>query len=130
MKELSRSERLQIIEAIETISGNIRWKDRSVERHLQKRIVRGHLPESATLEDYEQIIQSVLQEKTAQLFRYWYNGRPYITLVAAVQLRQWLVMFSYDGVMETAFIIERPKQYLNKPGFEEIGSLSEVQDEL
>lgn len=130
MKELSTSERIQIIEAIEAIGGNIRWKCSSAEGHLQKRIARNHLPESATLEDYEQAIRSVVQDKSAQLFRYWYNGKPYITLVAAVQSRQWLVMFSYDGVMETAFIIERPKQYLNKPGFEEIGFLSEVQDEL
>jgi hypothetical protein len=130
MKELSTSERSQILRAIDAMRENIRWVADSADRHLQKRIARGHLPTAATMEDYEHVIHSVLQNESAQVFRYWYNRKPYLTLVAAVQSRQWLVMFSYDGVMETAFIVERPKQYLSKPGFEEIGSLSEVQNEL
>ena len=130
MKELSTSERSQIVEAIKAIGVGIRWKADSAERHLQKRIARGHLPTAATMEDYEHVIHSVLQDESAQVFRYWYNRKPYLTLVSAVQSKQWLVMFSYDGIMETAFIIDRPEQYLNKPGFEEIGALSEVQHEL
>ena len=34
MKELSTSERKQIIEAIEAMGRNIRWKGSSAERHL------------------------------------------------------------------------------------------------
>ncbi|MBK8903385.1 MAG: hypothetical protein IPM53_19540 [Anaerolineaceae bacterium] len=130
MKELSPSERSQILKAIDGMLKNVRWVAGSAERHLQKRIARGHLPAAATIEDYEHVIRSVLQDESAQVFRYWYNRKPYLTLVTAVQSRQWLVMFSYDSLMETAFIIERPEQYLNKPGFEEIGSLREVQHEL
>lgn len=130
MKELSISERSQIVEAIKAMGEGIRWKADSAERHLQKRIARGHLPTTATMEDYERVIHSVLQDESAQVFRYWYNRKPYLALVTAVQSKQWLVMFSYDGLMETAFIIDRPEQYLNKPGFEEIGTLREVQDEL
>lgn len=130
MKQLSISERSQILKAIDGIRENVRWVAGSAERHLQKRIARGHLPTTSTMEDYERVIHSVLQDESAQIFRYWYNRKPYLTLVTAVQSRQWLVMFSYDGLMETAFIIDRPEQYLNKPGFEEIGSLREVQHEL
>ena len=39
-------------------------------------------------------------------------------------------MFSYDGVLESAFVIERPEHYLSKPGFELIGLLGEVDNEL
>jgi hypothetical protein len=39
-------------------------------------------------------------------------------------------MFSYDGMMESAFVVERPERYLSKPGFEQIGLLSEVENGL
>jgi hypothetical protein len=39
-------------------------------------------------------------------------------------------MFSLDGILESAFVIERPERYLSKPGFELIGQLGEVDDEL
>lgn len=76
------------------------------------------------------MILTVLQDESARVLRYWYNRLPYVTMVATVQSRPWLVMFSYDGVMESAFVVERPERYLSKPGFEPIGSLGEVRNEL
>jgi len=35
-------------------------------------------------------------------------------------------MFDVDGVMESAFIVDRPSRYLNKQSFELIGSVREV----
>lgn len=89
-----------------------------------------YLPSTATLEDYERIILTVLQDKTGRVYRYWYNDILYVTVVATVDTRQWLVMFAYNGVMESAFVVERPERYLSKPGFEWIGSLNEVDNEL
>jgi len=130
MKKASTSGYSQILKAIEAVRKDIHWKANSAERHLQKRKLRDHLPETATLEDYERIILTVLQNESAQVFRYWYNHIPYVTIVATVQSKSWLVMFSYDGVMESAFVVERPKYYLSKPGFEQIGLLGEVENEL
>jgi hypothetical protein len=130
MTNLPSSDLAAILKGIEAIRGDIRWHANSAERHLQKRKLRGHLPETAVLADYERIILTVLQDQSAQLFRYWYNRSSYIVAVAAIQSQQWLVMFSYDGVMESAFVVERPAYYLNKPGFEKIGLLSEVDNEL
>ena len=120
----------RMLQALKAARENIRWKANSAERHLQKRKLRGHLPETATMADYERVITAVLQDKSAQLFRYWYNHLPYVTLTAMVQSQIWLVMFSYDGIMESAFVIERPQHYLSKPGFERIGLLGEVDNEL
>jgi hypothetical protein len=72
----------------------------------------------------------VVQDKSAQVYRYWYNRVAYVTVVAMVEGQRWLVMFTYDGVLETAFVLERPERYLNKPAFEQIGRLSEVSNEL
>ena len=120
----------QMLKAIKAVRSQVCWKHNSAVRHLYKRKQRGHLPPTATLEDYERIILTVLQDKTGRVYRYWYNGIPYVTVVATVDTRQWLVMFAYDGVLESAFVIERPERYLSKPGFEWIGSLNEVDNEL
>ena len=54
---------------------------------------------------------------------------PYVTVVATVHTQQWLVMFTYNGVLESAFVVENPERYLSKPGFEWIESLGEVDNE-
>jgi len=120
----------QILEAIQAVQTQVRWKSNSAVQHLRKRKLRGHLPSTATLEDYERIILTVLQDGSAQVYRYWYNHLPYVTVVATVHTQQWLVMFAYDGVLESAFVVERPERYLSKPGFERIGLLSEVDNEV
>ena len=120
----------QMLKAIKAVRSQVCWKHNSAERHLCKRKQRRHLPPTATLDDYERIILTVLQDKTGRVYRYWYNGISYVTVVATVDTRQWLVMFAYDGVMESAFVVERPERYLSKPGFEWIGSLNEVDNEL
>ena len=119
----------KILEAIKAVRAQVRWKPNSAVRHLRKRKRRGHLPSTATLEDYERIISIVVQDKSAQVYRYWYNRVPYVTVVATVHTQQWLVMFAYDGVLESAFVVEHPERYLSKPGFEWIGSLGEVDNE-
>ncbi len=123
------SQHPQILEAIKAVRTQVRWKPGSAMRHLRKRKLRGHLPSTAILGDYERVILDVLQDKSAQVYLYWYKRASYVTVVATVQARQWLVMFAYDGVLESAFVLDRPEQYLSKPGFEWIGPLSEVDDE-
>jgi hypothetical protein len=120
----------EILEVINAVRAQVRWKPNSAEYHLKKRKMRGHLPQTASLEDYEGIILKILQDKSAVVYRYWYNSVPYVTLTAEIQSKQWLVMFSYDGIMESCFVVERPERYLSNPGFEGIGKLVEVDNEL
>ncbi len=102
------------------------WKPGSAERHLQQRIRRRHLPATATLDDYETIIQTITHHEMAQVYLFWHNHVPYITLVADVDGRSWLVMFALSGLLESAYIVERPDRYLNKPEFEYVDRLSKV----
>lgn len=120
----------QIIEAIKLVRLKMRWKPGSAERHLRKRKRRGHLSQTATIKDYERIILTVVQDESAQVYRYWYNRVAFVAVVATVKNQEWIVMFAYDGTLESAFVLERPEKYLNKPGFEKIGLLSEVDNEL
>lgn len=116
----------QIASAIQTVKTQLQWKPGSAARHLLKRKLRGHLPAEATIADYEYIIQVVLDDPDATVYIYRHNKVRYVAIVASLQARYWLVMFTLDGLMENAFVVERPEYYLNKPAFERVSSLNEV----
>lgn len=115
-----------IVSTINQLRAEIRWKPQSALRHLQKRRMRGHLPPTATLADYEAIIHAVLQDQNAEVYLYWYNQAAYVTVVAAIGKQRWLVMATDAGVLESAFVVERPEHYLKQPGFEYMGTMDEV----
>ena len=84
------------------------------------------MPSGATLDDYERMAWTVLQDPQAQVYLYRYRDTLYVAVVAVLEQRHWLVMFAMDGVMESAYVVERPEHYLGHPAFACIGSLSEV----
>jgi hypothetical protein len=89
------------------------------------------LDEEATLDDYENIIRHVLHDGSAQVYVFWYEQVPYVTIVIMIDRSTWLVMFNLDGIMETAFVVKRPDKYLSAPDYEYIGRIDEVvQDEV
>lgn len=120
--------RVQIISAVRSVQSQIRWRPGSAVRHLLKRKLRGHLPSEATLDDYERIILTVLENADAQAYIYRHKDTPYVAIMTVVQGHHWLVMFTLDGVMESAYIVEHPDHYLSKPSFELLGPLSEVME--
>ena len=70
----------QILEAVKRVRTKVRWKPNSAENYLRKRKMRGHLPQEATIKDYEGIILKLLQDKSAVVYLYWYKGVPYVTV--------------------------------------------------
>ena len=122
----SQDFRIQIASAIESVRSEVRWRPGSAARHLLKRKLRGHLPDDATLEDYERVILTILEDVHAQVYTYWHGEVAYVTVGTVFQERHWLVMFSLDGWMESAYVVENPDRYLSKSVFELIGSLNEV----
>lgn len=119
----------QVKQAIKAIQAQVRWRPGSETGHLLKRKVRNHLPLSATLADYECIILDVVNDRDARVFIYWHETVPYPTVVATIDNRTWLVMCDLDGVLESAYIVERPGHYLNRPVFELLGTLGEILDD-
>ncbi len=118
--------RPQIVTAIQSTKLQVRWRPGSAARHLLKRKLRGHLPNEATLGDYEQIIRTVLEAAQAKVYVYRHHDVPYVVVTTIVQSRHWLVMLALDGVMESAYVVENPGSYLSKPVFEMVGWLNEV----
>ena len=107
---------VDIIKAIRIVQAQLFWKPDSVERHLRRRINRQHLPKTATLDDYENLIRTVIHQPTAQIYIYWHSTLaelvPYVSVVGLVHGEAWLVMFGLDGILESAYIVERPHYYL------------------
>jgi hypothetical protein len=72
------------------------------------------------------MIDTVLTTDTAHVYLYWYGHDAYPTVVTVLDGDHWLVIFSWDGVLESAFVVENPASYLSSPTFEFIGLLREV----
>ena len=62
--------RQEIIRVIRLAQTERRWRPGSAARHLLKRKVRGHLSIDATLDNYDRVIQGVLQDAAARVYAY------------------------------------------------------------
>lgn len=120
----------KIGKAIQIVQNRLIWKPGSAERHLRRRINRGHLPITATLYDYESLIQTVVHQPSAQVYLYWHSTAEYriayVSIVGKITDESWLVMFAFTGVLESAYIVERPQYYLSEPEFEWIGRVEDI----
>lgn len=104
----------------------LNWKPGAASRHLLKRNVRHHLPSNASLADYEGLIYRLLKSEDANIYVYYSDDIPYLCVAAPLEERLWLVVASFDGRMETAFVVENPTTYLERPAFRRVGKLGEV----
>jgi len=119
---------LQVIAAIQSARRSLRWRSGKAAGHLAKRIRLGHLPPGTTLGEYEALIQRVLAEPNADVYLFRFRETPYPTIVHFASGRLWLVMLDMDGVMETAFLVEKPDEYFADPRFERLGFLQELEE--
>ena len=111
---------------IRQLRHELKWKQGAAFRHLLKRKVRHHLPSDASLGDYESLIRRLLDSEDAIIYVYYGDDTPYLCVTAPLEERLWLVMASFDGLMETAFVVENPTTYLARPAFHHVGKLGEV----
>ncbi|MEG3839169.1 hypothetical protein [Microcoleus sp. herbarium14] len=119
--------RLAVILAIALVREQIIWKPGKASSHLLKRTRLGHLPNDATLEQYNEIITAVANSLDANLYLYVYGETIYPTLVANMHNKLWLVMISLEGVLETAFPPDAPESYLANSAFVDLGSVKELE---
>jgi hypothetical protein len=118
--------RQRIVVAIKQVRLILRWKPRKERKHLVKRIKRGHLPSGTTLAQYEAIIRDVVSNSAAQVYVFRFGQTDYPTVVAPIASRLWLVMFSLEGVLETAFPPDNPHSYFQDPRYIQVGKMQEV----
>lgn len=119
-----------LLEAIPSLIQQLRneviWKPGAASRHLLKRKLRGHLPIDATSADYDQLIIQLLEFKDAAIYVYYTGESAYLAVASTINDRMWLVIASFDGIMETTFIVENPDAYLQREPFQFVGLMNEV----
>lgn len=111
---------------IQWLRNKVIWKPGAASRHLLKRKLRGHLPIDATPADYDQLIIQLLEFKDAAIYVYYTGESAYLAVASTINDRMWLVIASFDGIMETTFIVENPDAYLQREPFQFVGLMNEV----
>lgn len=105
------------------------WKTEKLRRrHLRIRINAGHLPADATLEDYESIIRRVAGKPDSLAYVYLHNGqldKAYAVATLLIGQQPWLIMASWDSILETAFVIDK-EGYLEKLNYIPLGRLGDL----
>jgi hypothetical protein len=123
---LTPYERAEMVTALSAIQKRIRWKPNKGIRHLEKRKRMGHLPPHYSLEDYNKVISSIVKDGQNLAYLYEFAGERYYAVRGPFKDREWLVIFSREGIMETAFPPEEMEQYLERRGFMFVGRIKEV----
>jgi hypothetical protein len=112
-----------VVDALRQIQTRPQWKPGRDLPHLQKRKRKGHLPTEASIDTYDQLIQSVVNASESLVYRYPVGGRNYYAVRGEAKEREWLVIFDALGVLETAFPPTTIDEYLNRQGFAYVGTV-------
>ena len=125
---LSDNESKDLMESLESLRSEVRWKEGKDVSHLNKRIRLKHLPASASLSDYEILILDLVRNAENVLYSYQYGNNAYYGVRGFIkgQVNEWLVIFGVGGILETAFPPENIDEYLENRGFILIGRIKEV----
>lgn len=116
----------RVLNALQQVHSQLRWKPGKDEQNLQTRIDYGHLPPESTLAAYEAIINTIVHAETANVYVYTWQQDLYPTIVGQYNNQRWLVMFSLEGIMETAFPPTDPDRYLSNDRFHHLGTVEEL----
>ena len=116
----------KLLDALHGVHRKVQWKPGKDIVHLHKRQEMKHLPQSASLLNYEKIISDLVKNGQNIVYLYEFAGIHYYAVRGFVQKREWLVIFGTGGVMETAFPPENIDDYLEKRGFVILGPIEEV----
>jgi hypothetical protein len=89
--------------AISKLRKAVYWKAGKDIQHLQKRKALGHLPQDYRSEDYSRLIRGVVQGLENHVYLYEFGSQRYYMITGKIKERQWAVIFSAEGIIETAF---------------------------
>jgi len=120
------SHRSAAASAIGALRHGVQWKPGKGEPYLAKRKVLGHLTREATMDDYNTVIATLLNDANSLVYHYPFGLKDYYAVSGDIKGATWLVIFGEDGVLETAFPPDDLADYLTKRGFVSLGRLEEV----
>ena len=104
----------------------VRWKPRKDSTHLEKRKALGHLSLETTGADYNSLIRTLIEEEHHHVYLYSFDSERYYAVRGNLRGKEWLVIATKTGVIETAFPPSAVEDYLTKRGFVRLGTIQEV----
>lgn len=114
------------LNALQRIRSRVQWKKGKDVAHYKKRQKLSHIPQSASLLDFNAIISDIVNNAENILYLYEFMGHHYYAIRGFFNEIEWLVIFGEDGIMETAFPPENMDSYIQKRGFVLIGPIKEI----
>ena len=126
MEENLQPYRQEAATVLKALRRRVRWKPGKAASHLEKRKGRGHLPAGSSAEDYNGVIQALVQEAEHRVYLYRFGSERYYAVRGTVRDTEWLVISTKDGVIETAFPPDAIDEYLSRRGFVLIGMVLEM----
>lgn len=118
--------RLLAAAAIRMVRHHVRWKPDKDVQHLEKRISRGHLTPGTTLDQYNQLIQTILSEPESNVYHYPFGQADYFSITNETGEKPWLALISAKGIMETAFPPDDLRDYILQSKYVFLGKLKEL----
>ncbi|GAA0075623.1 hypothetical protein UT300005_00010 [Clostridium sp. CTA-5] len=89
------------------LNNGAKWKsDKALDKHVAKRIKKGHIPDDWTAEEYNNKINEIMEKDNLEVYEYTKNektGEPFEQKYYIYGDSEWVVMVGENGAMETAF---------------------------
>ncbi|HKA56817.1 MAG TPA: hypothetical protein VKJ47_24495 [Candidatus Binatia bacterium] len=126
MEETLQASKSEAAASLKVLRRRIRWKPGKAAAHLKKRKALGHLPAETSVEEYNRLIQALVQEAEHQVYLYRFGSERYYAVRGMIGRTEWLVISTKEGAVETAFPPDVMDDYLSKRGFVPVGTIREV----
>jgi len=114
-----------------TLNGPVWKRPGLAESHLAKRIKRKHVPPDWTMQEYDGKIRQLITDPSSQVYRYRQEGFEQDYYVFG-DGDKWIAILGQDGIMETAFPLDKPSDYRNyltiDKGNTYMGTVKEVEE--
>lgn len=117
----------KILNALRRLRSEVIWRAGKGPEHVRRRIDYGHLPKGTTLDQYNATIVAVVENPAADVYAYLHGDEAYAAATVPISGSLWLVMTNLEGVMETAFIVDRPG-YTEGDNWRWLGKLSDLEN--
>jgi hypothetical protein len=124
--EISSEYLLEASSALSALRTELRWKPGKDIQHLEKRKAMGHLPKHSSLEDYNALINELIEDNSNVVYLYEFRTKRYYAVRGSIQGVDWVVIFGKDGIIETTFPPKEIDGYIQRRGFRLLGKIEEV----
>ena len=124
--DMSKNALQEAKRAISKLQETIYWKPGKDIQHLEKRRVLGDLPQDRQIEDYNKLINELVQGLENEVYLYEFGSQRYYMITGKIKEKEWVVIFSTEGIIETAFPPQDTEEYLNKRNTALLGKVGEI----